>query len=77
MSNSLLLRILALAERIEPDREAIWEWFFRTPISPYGRTAYELGQDDEGDAVIAFLERAIEASNTSHLDVIPAQAGIQ
>jgi len=72
MSNSLLLRILALAERIEPDREAIWEWFFRTPISPY-----ELGQDDEGDAVIAFLERAIEASNTSHLDVIPAQAGIQ
>ncbi|MGO4703249.1 hypothetical protein [Dyella sp. 2RAB6] len=60
MSNSLLLHILALAERIEPDREAIWEWFFRTPITPFGKTAYELGIDDQGDAVLAFLERAVD-----------------
>jgi len=59
MSNSLLLHILALAERIEPDREAIWEWFFRTPISPYGKTAYELGSSDQGNAVIAFLESVL------------------
>ena len=59
MSNSLLLHIPALAERIETDRAAIREWFFRTPISPYGKTAYELGQDDQGEAVIAFLERAV------------------
>lgn len=59
MSNALLLRILALAERIEPDREAIWEWFFHTPIEPYGKTAYALGTDGQGDVVIAFLERAL------------------
>ncbi|WP_346949232.1 hypothetical protein [Dyella sp.] len=78
MSNSLLLHILALAEQVEPDREAIWEWFFRTPISPYGRTAYELGTDDRGDIVIAFLERVLdEAGKVPTVDhssygVIPA-----
>lgn len=61
MSNNLLLHILALAERIEPDRAAIWEWFFRTPISPYVKTAYELGIEDRGHAVIAFLERVLDA----------------
>ena len=64
MSNSLLLHILALAERIEPDRAAIWEWFFRTPISPYGKTAYQLGLDDDGDVVIAFLERTLGDSSS-------------
>ena len=69
MSNHLLLHILALAERVEPDREAIWEWFFGTPIAPYGRTAYELGVSDRGDAVIAFLQRVIDdATKAPHRD---------
>lgn len=67
MSNQLLLDILALADRVEHDRGAVWEWFFRTPLWPHQLTAYELAVAGRGDAVIEFLkyvlrEMAVDAS---------------
>ncbi|UQN69189.1 hypothetical protein L0Z11_16255 [Burkholderia multivorans] len=51
--------VLALARCIEPDPAAVWAWFVGTPIHPYGRTAMELVQAGQGDAVLAFLRRAL------------------
>lgn len=59
MSNQWLLDVLFLADRIEADRSAVWEWFFRTPIWPHGSTAFELAQDGRGNEVIAFLGRIL------------------
>jgi hypothetical protein len=59
MGNQWLLGMLSLADRIEADRSAVWEWFFRTPIWPYGSTAFELAQNGRGDEVIAFLRRIL------------------
>ena len=57
-----LPEIIALAERVDPDRMAVWEWFLETPIRPHGKTAYELVQAGQGDVVIAFLQRILRDS---------------
>lgn len=59
MSDDLMQEIMCLAEHIDPDAVAVREWFFETPLSPHGKTALELMQAHQGDAVIAFLERII------------------
>ncbi len=53
------LEIVVLATRIDPDRSAVREWFFETPIWPYGKTACKLVQAGRSDVVIAFLEDAL------------------
>ena len=53
------LAIVALAARAEPDPAAVWEWFFGTPIWPFGRTAWELVQAGRSDRVMAFLQRLL------------------
>jgi len=77
MSNQLLLDILSLADRIEADRAAVWEWFFRTPIWPHGGTAFELAQSGRGDEVIAFLDGVLRDSHESgaNIDGVPVPRG--
>ncbi|MEO7065559.1 MAG: hypothetical protein ABI114_01505 [Rhodanobacter sp.] len=59
MSDNLMREIIDLADRVDPNPEAIREWFFETPLVPHGKTALELVQADRGDAVIAFLTRTL------------------
>lgn len=50
-------RIAYLAQAIEPDRQAVWEWLFTTPIEQLdGHTAIELAFAGEGEQVVAMLE---------------------
>ncbi|MEO9078207.1 MAG: hypothetical protein ABI268_02745 [Rhodanobacter sp.] len=59
MSDHFMREIIGLADRVDPDPEAVWEWFFETPLLPHGKTARELVQADRGDAVVAFLTRTL------------------
>lgn len=56
------LDIIALARRVDPNLAAVREWFFETPISPYGKTAFELTRAGRTDAVVAFLTRVLHDS---------------
>lgn len=59
MSNDLMYEIICLADRVEPDSEAVREWFFDIPLFPYSKTALELVHADLGDVVITFLRRIL------------------
>jgi hypothetical protein len=59
MIDELIDEIFCLADHVEPDANAVREWFFETPLFPYGNTARELVQANRGDAVIAFLKRIL------------------
>jgi hypothetical protein len=58
--SSVLRRIFTLAEQLEPNRAAIWDWLWHTPIEALdGRTAIELAFAGQGDRVVAMLEAAL------------------
>jgi hypothetical protein len=58
--SSILRRIFTLAERLEPNRAAIWDWLWHTPIETLGgRTAIELIFAGHGERVLAMLEAAL------------------
>ncbi|QNK01340.1 DUF2384 domain-containing protein [Dyella telluris] len=60
MANSLTRRIFLLADRLEPDRAAVWQWFHCTPIRVFdGQTALELMTAGEGWRVEAWLETVL------------------
>lgn len=59
MSDDLMHEIICLADRVDPDPEAVREWFFETPLFLHDKTAFELVQVDRGDAVMAFLRRIL------------------
>jgi hypothetical protein len=76
MGQGIVRRIFTLAERMEPDRKAIWEWLFCTQIETLGGlTAMELIFTDQGDQVMALLERAVRseegASDGQHRIAVP------
>lgn len=70
MSDNLMREIIDLADRVDPDPEAIREWFFETPLLPHGKTALELVQANRGDTVIAFLTRTLRDIDPGLLSVI-------
>lgn len=60
MRQGIVRRIFTLAQRLEPDRQAIWQWLFHTPIETLDRrTAMELIFADRGEQVVALLEQAL------------------
>jgi hypothetical protein len=60
MSQGIVRRIFSLARRLEPDRQAIWDWLYHTQIDTLGGlTPMELIFIDRGEQVIALLERAL------------------
>ncbi|TCV92706.1 hypothetical protein EC912_10644 [Luteibacter rhizovicinus] len=60
MGQGIVRRIVTLAERLEPDRNAIWDWLFHAQIETLGsRTAMELIFTDQGERVVALLEHAL------------------
>ena len=60
MRRGIVRRIFTLAERLEPDRKAIWDWLFHAQIEPLdGWTAMELIFADRGEQVVALLEQAL------------------
>jgi hypothetical protein len=60
MRRGIVRRIFTLAERLEPDRKAIWEWLFHAQIETLdGWTAMELIFADRGEQVVALLEQAL------------------
>jgi hypothetical protein len=68
MSNGIIRRIFTLAERLEPDRKAIWDWLFHTHIEALGGyTAMELVFADRGEQVIELLESALRDENVRQL----------
>ena len=53
-------RIFRLAEQLEPDRTAIWDWLWHTPIEALGgRTAIELAFSGRSEQVVVMLETAL------------------
>jgi hypothetical protein len=68
MSNGIIRRIFTLAERLEPDRKAIWDWLFHTHIETLGGyTAMELVFADRGEQVIDLLESALHDETVKQL----------
>ena len=63
------LEIVALAVRIDPDRSAVREWFFETPLRTHGKTACELVQAGRSDVVVAFLEGILRDAGDEADDV--------
>lgn len=60
MRRGIVRRIFTLAERLEPDRKAIWDWLFHAQIESLdGWTAMELIFADRGEQVVALLEQAL------------------
>lgn len=56
----MLRQIFTLAERLEPDHKAIWDWLFHTPLQKLGgRTALELVFSGHGEQVLAMLKKAL------------------
>jgi hypothetical protein len=59
--SSVLRHIFTLAEQLEPNRAAIWDWLWHTPIETLGgHTAIELTFAGNGEQVIAMLEVALQ-----------------
>lgn len=53
-------QIFRLAEQLEPNRSAIWEWLCQTPITVLGgQTALELVLSGQGGKVVGLLESAL------------------
>ena len=66
MSQGIIRRIFTLAERLEPDRKAIWDWLFHTQIETLGgSTAMDLVFADRGEQVVAMLEAALRDESGS------------
>ncbi|MEX1827455.1 hypothetical protein [Luteibacter sp. CQ10] len=60
MAKGIMRRIATLAHRIEPDRQAVWEWIHGTPIEELnGYTALELAFAGEGERVVELLESIV------------------
>lgn len=58
--SSVFRRIFTLAEQLEPNRTAIWDWLWHTPIETLGgHTAIELAFAGDGERVVAMLEAAL------------------
>lgn len=58
--SSIFRRIFSLAEQLEPNRAAIWDWLLHTPIESLGgRTATELAFAGDGERVVAMLKAAL------------------
>lgn len=61
MGPGIIRRIVTLAERLEPDRQIIWDWLFHTRIAALGgRTAIELAFAGQGEQVTRMLETALQ-----------------
>ncbi len=66
MDSGIIRRIVTLAERLEPDRQAVWDWLFHTKIDSLGkRTAIELAFSGQGEKVVAMLETALHDETAS------------
>lgn len=66
MRNGIIHRIADIAQRIEPDRRAVWEWLLRTPIGEFdGRTAIELAHAGEGQRVVELLEAVLSGARAA------------
>jgi len=60
MAKGIMRRIATLAHRIEPDRQAVWEWIHGTPIEELnGYTALELAFAGDGERVVELLESIV------------------
>jgi hypothetical protein len=60
MARGIVRRIFTLAECLEPDRRAIWEWLLHDPIDVLrGYTAMELIFADQGEQVETLLRWAL------------------
>lgn len=75
-NDGLLPGILTLAERIEPDPHAVWEWFHETPIHPHGKTAMQLMRAGQGRVVMSFLQQVlVDSDSTAGASQKPSAAG--
>ena len=60
MRRGIVRRIFALAERLEPDHKAIWDWLSHVQLETLGgRTAMELIFAEQGEQVVDLLEQAL------------------
>jgi hypothetical protein len=72
----VLRHIFSLAEQLEPDRVAIWEWLWHTPIETLGgHTAIELAFAGDGLRVVAMLEAALQDHTAWPLHHLPYADG--
>lgn len=72
MSQGIARRIFTLAERLEPDRKAIWEWLFHARIETLdGLTSMELIFADRGEQVVALLEQALRDEESTAIATEP------
>lgn len=61
MDNSDLMRVMMLAQRLEPDIASVLEWLHAVPIPRLeGRTAIELIRAGQAERVIALLIDALK-----------------
>nr|WP_199045297.1 hypothetical protein [Dyella sp. ASV24] len=64
MSQGIFRRIFHLAEQIEPNRSAVWDWLLHTHIDGLGgHTALEMVFADQGEQVVDMLEAALHDEN--------------
>ncbi|GLQ88590.1 hypothetical protein [Dyella flagellata] len=62
MAYGIARQIFILAERLEPNRSAIWEWICQAPIAMLGgHTALELILSGQGRKVVLLLEMALRS----------------
>ena len=60
MDSGIIRCIVTLAERLEPDRQAVWNWLFNTKIESLDHhTAIELAFTGQGEKVVTMLETAL------------------
>ncbi|MDR3447858.1 MULTISPECIES: hypothetical protein [unclassified Dyella] len=60
MSQGIFRRIFQLAEQLEPNRTAVWDWLLHTHIDGFdGHTALEMVFADQGEQVVDMLEAAL------------------
>lgn len=61
MAYGIFRQIFTLAERLEPNSSAIWEWVCQTPIAMLGgQTVLELVISGRGECVVTMLEAALK-----------------
>ncbi|SFK57360.1 hypothetical protein SAMN05192579_10434 [Rhodanobacter glycinis] len=60
MDSGIIRCIVTLAERLEPDRQAVWNWLFNTKIESLDHhAAIELAFTGQGEKVVTMLETAL------------------
>ncbi|MBT2118095.1 hypothetical protein KK141_15745 [Dyella sp. LX-66] len=77
MSRGIIRRIFDLAERLEPDRNIVWDWLFHTRIDVLdGYTPLELVFADQGGRVLELLQSALsDEAQTPRQTFLPARTG--